>query len=115
MKTNRPLRVLQVISVLSVGGAERWLLALLRHWSQTGAAEVDFLLTGGRPSFYDKEVEALGGKIHYVRYGRGSIGGFMREFRRILRKGNYDAIHDHSDYASGWHFLLGVGCCLPFA
>jgi glycosyltransferase EpsF len=113
MKTNRPLRVLQVIGVLSVGGAESWLLALLRHWSQTGAAAVDFLLTGGKQSSYDKDVEALGGKIHYVRYGRGSIGSFMREFRRILRQGNYDAIHDHSDFASGWHFLLGSGVLPP--
>ena len=113
MNPKRPLRVLQVIGVLSVGGAESWLLALLRHWSQTGAAEMDFLLTGGKPSFYDKDVEALGGKIHYLQYGRGSIGGFMREFRRILREGDYDAIHDHSDYASGWHFLLGAGVLPP--
>ena len=76
MNPKRPLRVLQVISVLSVGGAESWLLALLRHWSQTGAAELDFLLTGGKPSFYDKDVEALGSKIHYVTI-------WSREYRRF--------------------------------
>ena len=26
---------------------------------------------------------------------------------RILRDGQYDAIHDHADFASGWHFLMG--------
>jgi len=113
MSTKRPLRVLQVMGVLSVGGAENWLLALLRHWSQTGAVELEFLLTGGKPGFYDSEVESLGGKIHYVQYSRGHGGSFTREFRRILSQGGYDAIHDHSDYASGWHFLLGSGVLPP--
>src|SRR5262249_37210303 len=25
----------------------------------------------------------------------------------------YDAIHDHQDYASGWHFLMGAGALPP--
>src|SRR5262249_18730937 len=28
---------------------------------------------------------------------------------RILRSRQYHAIHDHQDYASGWHFLMGAG------
>jgi glycosyltransferase involved in cell wall biosynthesis len=34
---------------------------------------------------------------------------FIRTYRQILKRGQYDAIHHHADYASGWHFLAGVG------
>jgi glycosyltransferase involved in cell wall biosynthesis len=27
----------------------------------------------------------------------------------VLREGRYDALHDHQDYASGWHYLMGSG------
>ncbi|MDB4412866.1 glycosyltransferase, partial [bacterium] len=27
-------------------------------------------------------------------------------FQQILKDGDYDAVHDHQDYSSGWHFLL---------
>src|SRR6185369_17257421 len=46
------------------------------------------------------------------RYGRRQILRFARAFHRILKSGHYDAIHDHQDFASGWHFLLG-GSALP--
>jgi hypothetical protein len=61
----------------------------------------------------DGEVRALGAKIFYLRYGRSHIGSFVRGFRRILRREHYDAIHDHQDYASGWHFLMGAGALPP--
>lgn len=113
MKTNRPIRVLQVVGTLSVGGAETWLLELLRHWSRSGAVEMDFLLTSGAPGVLDETFSSLGAKIHHVRYVRGHLREFARTFHRILREGAYDAIHDHSDYASGWHFLFGFGVLPP--
>jgi glycosyltransferase EpsF len=44
-----------------------------------------------------------------VRYGRAHLHRFVGEFRRLLREGRYDAVHDHQDYISGWHFLIGLG------
>lgn len=70
---------------------------------------VDFLVTGGKREIFDDEAERLGARIYYVRYGRSQLGQFAMQCRRILREGRYDAIHDHSDYTSGWHFLFGVG------
>jgi glycosyltransferase EpsF len=91
-----------------MGGAETWLMELLRFWSRTGACQIDFLATSGNPGIFDEEARALGATIYYVRYGRAHLSSFAKEFRRILRQGQYDAIHDHQDYASGWHFLIGA-------
>jgi glycosyltransferase EpsF len=106
------LRVLQVIDTLGMGGAETWLMELLRLWRKTGACRIDFLATSGNRGVFDDEARELGARIHYMRYGRSRAMLFAREFRRMLRKENYQAIHDHQDYVSGWHFLMG-GRALP--
>ena len=106
----RSLKVLHVIDTLGVGGAETWLIELLRHWrSEGGTVRADILATSGHPSVLDQEATALGAKIHYLPFGRANLPGFASGFRRILREGGYDAIHDHQDYASGWHYLIGDG------
>jgi glycosyltransferase EpsF len=67
---------------------------------------MDFLVTSGKAGVFDEEAWQLGAKIFYVPFQRNNLIGFAREFRRILSPGGYDAIHDHSDYVSGWHYLL---------
>jgi glycosyltransferase involved in cell wall biosynthesis len=96
-----------------MGGAETWLMEVLRRWAQTGAASMDFLATSGEEGVFDDEARALGAKIHYLAYGRRNLPAFVRGFRRILVEGRYDAIHDHQDYPSGWHFLMGMGRTPP--
>lgn len=110
----RELRVLQVFSVLSVGGAETWLMALLRYFREAEDSlpmkvKCDILLTGGEPSVFDEEAKALGARLFYVPFTRRNPLGFMRQFRRLLAAGNYDVIHDHQDYIAGLHLLMGLG------
>ena len=112
MNQERPIRVLQVIDSLSMGGAETWLMEVLRLWSKSDVCRIDFLATSGKPGIFDEEARRLGAQIHYMRYGRANVSQFARQFRQLLRKEQYHAIHDHQDYTSGWHFLMG-GSALP--
>jgi glycosyltransferase EpsF len=112
MPVREPIKVLQVIDTLGMGGAETWLMEALRIWSMSGVVQMDFLATSGSRGIFDEEAEKLGARIYYERYGRKHILRFARQFRRILRSGRYAAIHDHQDFASGWHFLL-AGTALP--
>jgi glycosyltransferase involved in cell wall biosynthesis len=116
--TKRELRVLQVFSVLSIGGAETWLMALLKYFrdaedSLPVRVKCDILLTGGEPSVFDEEAKALGSCLFYVPFSRRHPIKFMREFRRILADGKYDVIHDHQDYVAGMHFAMGLGHLPP--
>ena len=113
MKDEHAIRVLQVVDTLGMGGAETWLMEVLRLWSKTGACQLDFLVTSGQRGIFDDEAVKLGAKIHYVPYTRAHLPRFVQEFRRLLRKGRYGAIHDHQDYTSGWHFLMGTGSLPP--
>jgi glycosyltransferase involved in cell wall biosynthesis len=107
-------RILLVFSTLSVGGAETWLMALLRYFNDVKGGlpfriEFDICITSGNKGVFDDEAVALGVRLFYLRYSRNSLFRFVRKFRRILADGNYDAIHDHQDYTSGLHFLFGLG------
>jgi glycosyltransferase involved in cell wall biosynthesis len=108
-KEGRPLRVLHLLDSLGVGGAETWLLELLRHWRDNGAVHVDIVATGGERGVFDDEARTLGAQVFYLRYGRRHLPSFVSAFRKVLREGRYDALHDHQDYASGWHYLMGRG------
>lgn len=111
----RPVRrVLQVYHSLGIGGAETWLVSLLEWLAQNGDSlpvevQVEICLTGGERAILDDRVEALGAKLHYLRYQRRHLVKFTRDFRRLLSSGRYDVIHDHADYTAGLHMLCGVG------
>ena len=113
MTAQRPIKVLQVIHGLSMGGAETWLIQLLRYWAAAGTVQLDFLLTGGEAQIFDQEAKDLGASLHYIRYGRRDLLSFWNHYHAVLTYGSYDAIHDHADYASGWHFALGLGHLPP--
>ena len=112
-RPNSELRVLHVLDNLGMGGAETWLMELLRFWHGQSPAkdapQFDFLATGGIPTYYDQEAKKLGSNVFYVRYGRSQLISFARGLRHVLRAGRYCAIHDHGDHAAGWHFLIGQG------
>jgi glycosyltransferase involved in cell wall biosynthesis len=106
----RPLKVLHLIDNLGMGGAEAWLIELLRYWrDEDRLISTDILATGGKRGALDDEATALGATIHYLPFGRANVRSFAGGFRRILREGGYDALHDHQDHASGWHYLMGAG------
>jgi len=108
------MRVLQIFHGLGTGGAETWLLSLLRYWHRQAAGgglevKTDILLTGGERSTYDDEAASLGARLHYIRSTRKEFPRFARELRAIYRHGFYQAVHSHADYLAGWHFGLGLG------
>ena len=83
-KAGRPVKVLQVIHGLGMGGAETWLMEALRLWAQSGEVKCDFLLTSGGEGIFDAEARALGA-------GRASrlLPGPQRHSGRL------PAHHDH--------------------
>jgi glycosyltransferase involved in cell wall biosynthesis len=112
MSDKPPLKVLQIVDTLGMGGAETWLMEVLRRWSHTGEAQMDFALTSGNHGIFDDEAARLGAKLYYLRYSRRTLIRFARDFRNLLSDNRYDAIHNHQDYTSGWHFAIG-GKALP--
>jgi len=114
IESKREFRILHIFSTLGVGGAETWLMALLRYIDQIKGElhfriRIDICLTSGKKGVFDDEAASLGANLFYPHYSRGSLPNFIHQFRSILSNGYYDVIHDHQDYAAGIHFLIGIG------
>lgn len=116
--TKPELRVLQVFNSLAMGGAETWLMALLKYFQEANndlpfRVRTDILLTSGAKAMFDSEAKALGSRLFYCRFTRKHPLSFTNQFRRILAEGHYHAIHDHQDYAAGFRFMMGLGQLPP--
>lgn len=112
------IRVLQVFSTLNIGGAETWLMSILKYCYENAddlpvRVRFDVCLTSGQPGVLDKQAKDFGAELHYIKYSRKTLGSFITKIRKLLVKGNYHAIHDHQDYTAGWHFLFGLGYLPP--
>lgn len=92
-----------------MGGAETWLIEMLKYWKRNNIGQLDFLITGGQSGIFDEEAKNLGSNLFYIKYSRSSLFQFIKKFRKLLMNGKYNAIHDHNDYTCGWHFLWGTG------
>lgn len=112
------LKVLHVLSNLGIGGAEVWILALLRHFRERAnelgvEVQSDIFLTNGVRDNLDDEATALGARLIYAQYSRKNLPAFIARWRSALREGQYDALHDHQEFSAGWHFLFGLGVLPP--
>ena len=107
-------RVLQIVSSLGMGGAETWLACLVED-AQADLPQIDFLVTSGQQGHFDQRMIEHGCQIHYLKFDRSNLSGFIRGFRRVLSDNTYIAVHDHQDLLSGWHFLFGWGLLPPVA
>jgi glycosyltransferase involved in cell wall biosynthesis len=110
----RECRVLHVVSNLGVGGAETWLLALLKFYKEQGShfpvrVNTHIFLTSGMKSELDIEAENLGATLHYAKYSRTTLPSFIKAWRGVLRQYDFHAIHDHQENTAGLHFAMGLG------
>lgn len=102
-----PIRVLQVLGTLNLGGAESRIMDLYRNMDRE-KIQFDFLIHTNEKQHFQEEVEALGGRIYrlprfkvynYVSYCR-AVNKFFREHPEIK------AVHGHMTSTAG--IYLGI-------
>ena len=96
----RRLKVLQVVGAMNRGGAETWLMHILRNIDQR-RFEFHFCVFGDDPGAYAPEIEKNGGRIVTCRLGRNPLS-FGRRFRALLRRERYDIVHSHVLHFTGY-------------
>lgn len=62
-----PIRVLQVLGTMNIGGAESRIMDIYRSIDRE-KVQFDFLLYSSESCYYKEEIIALGGRIHYIPY-----------------------------------------------
>jgi len=96
---NKPLKVLHIVGSMDRGGVETWLMRMFRV-IDLNKIQFSFCCLGDRPGEYSEEISARGGKIYVCNLNR-NLAKFMKEFRMILGKGEYNVVHSHVHFFSG--------------
>src|SRR4030042_2474595 len=107
----RPIRILHVLYKMDLGGAETWLMHILRHIDRQRFRQ-DFLVDDPPPGAYDAEAQRLGCRLIYCPYPSWP-GGYARRFKKILADyGPYDIVHSHL-HSGGFHLFLASQAGVP--
>lgn len=107
----RAIRALHVFGSLNRGGAETWLMDVVRRVDRSQLA-IDVCLLKPGLSAYEPEFQSLGGTI--LRCSTSSnIAGFSPRFRALLTTGQYDVVHSHVYYFSGLILRVAARAGVP--
>ncbi len=102
----KPVRVLHILGAMNRGGAETWLMHVLRHIDRE-RFQLDFLVHTEQPAAYDAEIRSLGSRIFHCPHYRDPAR-YAWQFSRIVRRfGPFDALHSHVHHFSGFPLALG--------
>jgi len=106
------IRILHVVGGMSRGGAETWLMHVLRNIDRR-KFKMDFLVHTTRACAYDEEIRASGSRIIACTQPSRPLR-YARNFRRILHEhGPYDVIHSHVHHFSGYVLWLASQAQVP--
>jgi glycosyltransferase involved in cell wall biosynthesis len=98
-----PIRILQVVTIMNRGGLETMLMNYYREMSKNGF-QFDFLVHREEAGDYDKEIEALGGRIYRMPNIRpGNYRRYFKELDAFFEKNNrYRIVHAHMNENSSF-------------
>lgn len=104
------MKIIHIVENLNKGAVENWLVntfiesrKLKPDWEWT------FYCILGEVGRLDEKVRKAGGKIIYAPFTVSNKIRFLNSLRKALMAGNYDIIHSHHDYLSGFYLLASVG------
>lgn len=104
------MKILHVVENLDRGAVENWLVNIFLESKKIRPDwEWTFYCILGRAGRLDSRVENAGGNIIYSPVTISDKVAFLKNLRRQLKKGQYDVLHVHHDYLSGFYLLASVG------
>jgi glycosyltransferase EpsF len=104
------MKLIHIVENLEKGAVENWLVSvflnsreLRTEWSWT------FYCILGKPGRLDERVRQAGGTIIYAPCSISDKMKFLKHLRTTLVIGQYDIIHAHHDFLSGFYMLAAMG------
>ncbi len=109
-----PIRVLQVLGTLNLGGAESRVMDLYRNMDRS-KIQFDFLIHSNEKQHFQEEVEALGGKIYRLpRFKVYNYVSYYKAVKRFFREhSEIKAVHGHMTSTASIYLSVAKKCGIP--
>ena len=99
MNNQYPIRVLQIVGIVCGGGVEAVIMNYYRNINRD-KVQFDFVIDGKEKSLLDDEIKRMGGQVYHVTPYKENIIKYMCDIYRIIKKNQYDIIHDNMNTMS---------------
>ncbi len=96
----KKIKILHVLQSMDIGGIETYIMNMYRSIDREKYS-FDFMLWKEESSFYEDEIKSLGGKIYKIKFSKNPFAN-MANFKNLLENANYDVIHCHTLFYSGF-------------
>lgn len=93
------IRVLNIVGGMSCGGAETMIMNLYRNIDRE-KVQFDFFLVDTGESYYEPEIESLGGKIFVTSKRSQNLFKYCKDLFFVVKKYKYDIVHIHTAHVS---------------
>ena len=109
-----PIRVLQVLGTLNLGGAESRVMDLYRNMNHE-EIQFDFLIHTGEKQHFEEEIEALGGKIYRLpRFKVYNYFSYKKAVKKFFEEHTeMKAVHGHMTSTAGIFLPIAKKCGVP--
>lgn len=94
-QTEKPIRVLHILTGLSSGGAESFIMNMYRNMDRT-KVQFDFLLRRGENS-YREELEKMGSRVYHTAQWPRCFLKNMLQTSRFFKEHPYSIVHIHAN------------------
>lgn len=97
----KKIKILHVVATMGFGGVS---LMLMNYYNKLDKKSIQFdFVSHGKKEEYHDEIEAVGGKVYYVKtMGQIGVSNYVSQIKKLINEnGPYDAIHIHTNYQSG--------------
>jgi len=103
-------KIIQIVENLDKGAVENWLVRMfLKSREIEPNLDWTFYCILGKPGRLDQQVLEAGGKIVHAPVTISNKWKFLKHLRQTLKAGQFDIIHSHHDYLSGFYLLASAG------
>jgi len=99
------MKVLHVLGELRPSGAETMFCIAAPLFAEQGV-EAEILATGDQMGSYAHELADVGYKLHHIAFAKSPV--FFYKLFRLMRSGNYDVLHLHTEQANFWIGLVAL-------
>lgn len=93
------IRVLNIVGGMSCGGAETMIMNLYRNIDRM-RIQFDFFLVNTGVSYYEPEIEKLGGRIFVTSKRSQNLFKYCKDLFYTIKKYNYNVVHIHTSHVS---------------
>ena len=99
------MRVLHVLGELRPSGAETMFCIAAPLFVEQGV-EAEIVATGDQMGSYADELAEVGYKLHHISFSKSPV--FFYKLFCLMRSGNYDVLHLHTEQANFWIGLVAL-------